>query len=628
MKTKFFVFTLLCTLMLGSMVSCELLEEDVTKFTVTFDGKGGTPASQQQSVKEGDKATKPADPTREGYGFAGWTKTDSQTGALWNFETETVTMDITLYAQWSVSMHLVTFDSNGGTAVESKTIAHGNTVAKPKDPTRGNDEFDGWFNGDTEWSFANVITAPITLKAKWTALYNVTFDSDGGSDVAAQTIREGDAAEKPADPTREGFEFDGWFNGNTEWNFANAITAHLTLKAKWTAAHTVIFDTGIGGTVVADQIIRSGEKATQPEDPTREFRLTSGLYLGTIDLDIFPSHHIFIEWRKEGDDKAYDFNTPITAPITIKAFWDAPTVTQTPIESVLANDISAAVNYVKANSYTGEEYTLLLGANVTAGIQNLNMDNAKLTIMSNGAERTITSTDRYQLFTIDGNNATSLTIGRNITLTNTTGGDYVYISEGNRLVRVLRGSLTMRDGAKITKARNGAVYVSGLYANFRMEGGEISGNNITSSYISSGVFVTGGGTFEMSGSSSMTGNVVGTSDIEDIYINHGCTFRLSGGARIGTLILNANNADTRAVVNINGTYSGTVNSLHLRGNNSAVSNVAIWWTNVPVIINGTASINSMFNNSLGDFRPTGNSFLPISVTHQLNAAGLLVPREY
>ncbi|MCQ2742053.1 MAG: InlB B-repeat-containing protein [Bacilli bacterium] len=67
-----------------------------------------------------------------------------------------------------------------------------------------------------------------------TVTYRVTFDSDGGSEVAPQTVEEGKKVTKPTDPTRPGRVFEGWFNGENEWNFdIDVVTADITLKAKW-----------------------------------------------------------------------------------------------------------------------------------------------------------------------------------------------------------------------------------------------------------------------------------------------------------------------------------------------------------------------------------------------------------
>jgi len=66
--------------------------------------------------------------------------------------------------------------------------------------------------------------------------YTVTFDSDGGTAVSTQTVTEGGKAVEPSpNPTKSGFDFVHWFNtaDNAEWDFNTAVTANLTLKAKW-----------------------------------------------------------------------------------------------------------------------------------------------------------------------------------------------------------------------------------------------------------------------------------------------------------------------------------------------------------------------------------------------------------
>ena len=337
-----------------TFTSCKKDEEKkVPTFTVSFNSKSGTPTPPQQTVKEGAKVTKPADPTRANYAFAGWAKADNATSALWNFDTETVSADMTLYARWATITHTVTFDSDGGSAVQAQNVADGGKATKPADPTRTGYEFDGWFNGATEWNFATTITAPITLKAKWTQVHVVTFNSDGGSTEPAQAIRNGNTATQPA-PTREGYEFDGWFVGDVVWNFANTITDPVTLKAKWTKVHIVTFDSD-GGSAVTALTIRNGNTANKPADPTKT--IASGLYLGTLTDE---HNYTFDGWYNGAT--LWDFNnSAVTAPVTLKAAWTYISSSPVRIESVLSNDVAAAFTYVNANSYSGEEYTLLIG---------------------------------------------------------------------------------------------------------------------------------------------------------------------------------------------------------------------------------------------------------------------------
>ena len=69
-------------------------------------------------------------------------------------------------------------------------------------------------------------------------LFKVTFDSDGGSSVANQYIIEGDKVVEPADPTKDGYTFVKWMNGEEEYDFNDEVTDHLSLKATWEANQT------------------------------------------------------------------------------------------------------------------------------------------------------------------------------------------------------------------------------------------------------------------------------------------------------------------------------------------------------------------------------------------------------
>ena len=68
--------------------------------------------------------------------------------------------------------------------------------------------------------------------------YTVTFNSNGGSPVAAQTVVDGDSASRPANPTRAGYTFNGWTMGGTAYNFTTPVTSDITLTAQWTANET------------------------------------------------------------------------------------------------------------------------------------------------------------------------------------------------------------------------------------------------------------------------------------------------------------------------------------------------------------------------------------------------------
>ena len=98
--------------------------------------------------------------------------------------------------------------------------------------------------------------------------YTVTFQSEGGSEVASQ-IRANTPADRPADPTKEGYTFIGWYNGESEWDFETPVTANLTLTAKWQVnQYTITFKPENGG---QDIVIKQdyGTAIIAPANPTK-----------------------------------------------------------------------------------------------------------------------------------------------------------------------------------------------------------------------------------------------------------------------------------------------------------------------------------------------------------------------
>ncbi|WP_180339382.1 InlB B-repeat-containing protein, partial [Peptoniphilus catoniae] len=140
----------------------------------------------------------------------------------------------------------VTFNTNGGTAINPQTITAGGHVTKPTDPTKDGYTFAGWYKDaglTTPFDFVNeTINTDITLYAKWTqnapTSYTVTFNTNGGSAVASQTITAGGHVTKPTDPTKDGYTFAGWYKDaefTTPFDFVNeTINTDTTIYAKWT----------------------------------------------------------------------------------------------------------------------------------------------------------------------------------------------------------------------------------------------------------------------------------------------------------------------------------------------------------------------------------------------------------
>ena len=137
---------------------------------------------------------------------------------------------------------IVTFDNEGTKTTE--TIAKGDKLTAPTTQTKEGYRFGGWYydnnGGKAKWDFdTDTVTRAMTLTAKWVQTYTVAFDTNGGSAVNPVTVDAGSTVTKPADPTKSGYTFGGWYKDSTlqtPWDFANGtVTADTTLYAKWTA---------------------------------------------------------------------------------------------------------------------------------------------------------------------------------------------------------------------------------------------------------------------------------------------------------------------------------------------------------------------------------------------------------
>ena len=197
----------------------------------------------------------------------------------------------------------VTFNTDGGSAVDPQTVPYGKTIVKPADPTKEGYDFTGWTLNGEAFDFTTPITADITLVATWTVkTFTVKFNSNGGTAVESQTVEYGKTAAKPEDPTKEGFDFAGWTLDGEAYDFSTPVKGDITLVATWTVkTFRVTFDPDNGEepTVVE---VEYNKTVMKPLDPTKEA-------------------YVFLGWFAEGADEAFDFETPIMADLTLKAHW-------------------------------------------------------------------------------------------------------------------------------------------------------------------------------------------------------------------------------------------------------------------------------------------------------------------
>ena len=195
---------------------------NTTGVIVTY--KDGDSEYAKQVLPSGTLATRPDAPAATpGYTFGGWNKAD---GTAWDYASDKVTDNITLYAKWAANTYTITFDTAGGSEIAPITQDYGTVITAPEAPTREGYTFKGWDKEIPE----TMPTENITVKAQWEInQYTIAFDTAGGSEIAPITQDYGTAITAPADPTREGYTFIGW---DTEIP-ATMPAENITLKAKW-----------------------------------------------------------------------------------------------------------------------------------------------------------------------------------------------------------------------------------------------------------------------------------------------------------------------------------------------------------------------------------------------------------
>lgn len=246
----------------------------------------------------------------------------------------------------------VTFDSDGGSAVEPQTVKEGEFALRPESPEKEGYNFVDWFAPDATaaFDFGTPITADITLKAKWSIIsYTVKFDSDGGSDVAPAIVEYGKTVTKPTDPVKDGFFFAGWYTDKEltkKFNFDTEIKSNITLFAKWSSnpVYAITLKLNYDGTEdLKEEADSDGSyKITEPAPERKGYKL-----LGWYTDDKFTT-----KW---------DFANAFTEDTVLYAKWEI-------IQYSIKYELDGGTNYTDAPvTYTIETATITLGTPTKAG---------------------------------------------------------------------------------------------------------------------------------------------------------------------------------------------------------------------------------------------------------------------
>ena len=316
-------------------------------YAVTLNTNGGT--INNGNVTEytyGVGATLPTDVTRTGYTFKGWYYNENLTGSPVTAIGDTETGNKEYWAKWEINQYTVTVKPENGEADITITQDYGTPITAPADPIREGYTFIGW-----DRDIPKTMPAEnITVTAQWEInQYTITFDTNGGSEIAPITQDYGTEITAPDNPTRKGYTFKGWDKEIPETMPAE----NITVTAQWEInRYTITFDTA-GGSEIAPITQDYGTNITAPANPTRK-----GYTFKGWDKEIpktMPAENMTVKAQWEinrytitfdtagGSDIApitQDYGTNITAPAdpTREGYtfigWDKAIPTTMPAENI------------------------------------------------------------------------------------------------------------------------------------------------------------------------------------------------------------------------------------------------------------------------------------------------------
>ncbi len=239
-------------------------------FTVTY--KSEFAKDDVQEKPEGTVLELPT-PSYKGYRFDGWyTNAEKTTKAE---ATYTIAENLTFYAKW---VQQVTVKFTSAQSEHADKVVDIGTEIKLDAPTKEKFVFDGWYDGETKVSGKYTVTKDVELVAKWTALYNVTYETDG-TPVEPETVRAGtEITIAPA--THDTYEFECWMFDNETYKADDKYIVNSDVKfvVKWKGLYTITYSTDGGKTIVTESV-SEGSSFELPEEPTRDGYVFKGWYL-------------------------------------------------------------------------------------------------------------------------------------------------------------------------------------------------------------------------------------------------------------------------------------------------------------------------------------------------------------
>jgi hypothetical protein len=205
----------------------------------------------------------------------------------------------------------ISFETNGGTTVQTIEMGYNTIATKPGNPTKANAKFWNWYT-DAElkhvFDFTQPLKSDITLYAKWISTYNVMYETFGGTIFSPDTVNAGDFLQ-PLDivPKKTGFKFLNWYADaalSVVFDYNLPINANTAIYAKYSDTFTVAFDSR-GGTSVQPVQVKGNSYLANP-------------------VTTNPKGYSFWEWRTNEGKPFNPATQPIVEDLTLHAVWNMP----------------------------------------------------------------------------------------------------------------------------------------------------------------------------------------------------------------------------------------------------------------------------------------------------------------
>jgi uncharacterized repeat protein (TIGR02543 family) len=287
----------------------------------------GNAATVYFDAGQGDKALKlkfrdgelngdlPIPEEEEGYSFGGW-YLDSEFTTEFNIALLPEKGKVNVYARWIPNVYTITLELNGGEGISELTAEYMTAAIRPENPEKFGYNFSNWYidsENTNPYDFATLVTGDITLYADWNInQYSITFQTNGGSEIAAQNLNHDSILDEPADPTKADSVFLGWFIDEaliTSYVFSAPVQSDITLYALWVPAlYDIYLDYGTGNMEIA---VGYNLPLERPDDPLRE-------------------GYTFVNWYIDSEKTTpYNFDTLIDSEFTLYGDWTINSYTVT-----------------------------------------------------------------------------------------------------------------------------------------------------------------------------------------------------------------------------------------------------------------------------------------------------------